>query len=230
MPANPSAAQSAAARVNGARSNGPRSSEGKSRSSANATRHGLRASRLQLTEDERLFVDELRQSLAARVMPADAAERDALEALLICEVKLARLDELEMRALDLTLGDEAEARPAGLPSLSTLDRYRGRIMRERRELEKRLEVFKASRTGLAEGTSMAPQALRYLADLAECRTTGSKDESTATTANDNKCTNEPKRPKAAHSPSEPVVSTDVMASSLRQMSCSSLIRSDRLGG
>ena len=230
MPVNPSAAQSAAARANGARSSGPLSSEGKVRSSANAARHGLRASRLRLTDDECGFVDELRQSLAARVMPADAAERDALEALLICEVKLARLDELEMRALDLTLGDEAEAKSARLPSLSTLDRYRGRIMRERRELEKRLEVFKASRTGLAEGASMAPEALRYLADLAERRAAGSKDKTAATTANDNKCTNEPKRPKAAHSPTEPVISTDVMASSLRQILCGSLLRNDRFGG
>ena len=187
MPINPTLAQSEASRQNGAQSAGPNTEAGRRQSSKNATKHGLRAERLELTDDEQNFADELRHSLAGRVLPGDAAERAALEALVICEIKLARLDLLEMRALDEALLEGEVVEKSRLPSLATLDRYRGRIMRERRELESRLEAFKNSRSKLTEQNGMAPDALRYLADLAEAKSA----------ANQDRCTNEPNEPVKA---------------------------------
>ena len=184
MPISPSAAQSDASRRNGAQSTGPKTETGKQRSAANATKHGLRAERLQLTEEERQWAEDLRQSLAGRTLPSDAAERATLEALIICEIKLARLDELEMRVLDEALLEVEDGEKKRLPSLSTLDRYRGRIMRERRELETRLETFKQTRSQFTEKEGLPAEAIRYLADLAERKML-------MMPANDDKCTNEP---------------------------------------
>ena len=124
-------------------------------------------------------------------MPVDATERATIEALVVCEIKLARLDQLEMRALDQALADEI-AEPVGkLPSLSTLDRYRGRIMRERRELEARLESLKNARSDLVGETAVRPEALRYLADLAERKAAAGPTSAPASVANDDGCTNKP---------------------------------------
>ena len=119
--------------------------------------------------------------------------RGIVEALVVCEIKLARLDQLEMRVLDLALDDENEEPARRLPSLATLDRYRGRIMRERRELESRLEALKASRSQLTGKSTMPPEALRYLADLAERKMAETAIQTQPEPANDDQCTKEPER-------------------------------------
>lgn len=184
MPLKPSASQSQTSRDNGARSKGPITEQGKKASSQNAVRHGLRADRLQLSDEERGFAKELRRDLVARILPVDGAERAVIEGLVIVEIKLGRLDGLEMRALDLAMMDEEEASVSKrMPSLSTLDRYRGRLMRERRELEQRLERLQASRSELTGDDRLRPEALRYLADLTERKQ--------AVPANEKSCTKEP---------------------------------------
>ena len=192
MPSNPTVAQSRTSRLNGAHSQGPATERGKRVSAKNATSHGLRAERLSLTEEECTFAAELRHSLAARVIPTDEAERASLEALVIVEIKLARLDGLEMRALDLAMIDDLDEQPRRMPSLSTLDRYRGRLLRERRELEDRLEALKASRSHLSREGELRPEALRYLAELADRKAHETRQSLAGQPANQNKCTNEPK--------------------------------------
>ncbi len=192
MPHSPSTFQSAASRANGARSNGPTSEQGKKVSSQNAVTHGLRAERLSLTDEERGFARELRRDLTSRNLPGDAAERATVESMVIVEIKLARLDALEMRALDLAMLEDEDAPVSKrMPSLSTLDRYRGRLMRERHELEARLQDLQASRSALIGKDRLKPDALRYPADLTE--------QKPAAPANDQRCTNEPESPtKPAH--------------------------------
>ena len=196
MPANPSFAQSRASRLNGAQSNGPISHEGKQKAARNANQHGLRAEHFELRDDERSFATELRHGLAARVMPVDTAERAAVEALVVVEIKLRRLDRLEMRALDLALLDNGEDMPKRMPSLSTLDRYRGRLMRERRDIESRLEALKSARSQFVGEGEIKPEALRYLADLAERKAAEIAENLVSQAANDDLCTNEPKAPSA----------------------------------
>ncbi len=82
MPTCPSIHQSEASRRNGALSAGPVTLDGKARSAANATRHGLRAGpfRLFANEDPATF-EALFQALLARHNPADAVERHWVEQL-----------------------------------------------------------------------------------------------------------------------------------------------------
>lgn len=160
MPHQPTALQSEASRRNGAASHGPVTDAGKAASARNATRHGLRAAGLALDPAETALAAELRAAWALRVLPADAIEAQAIEALVTVELKLMRLDRLELQALDAEQGE----RPP--PPLATLDRYRGRLLRERLAGERRLEAFCASRSGLAAGQPTAGQ-LRRLAAMLE---------------------------------------------------------------
>ena len=191
MPSHPTSAQSRASRLNGACSKGPASEAGKEKSSKNAVRHGLRADRFELADEEREDAASLRRDLSARLMPADAAERAVLEALVICEIKLARLDQLEMLALDQALMAPDAETGRRLPSLATLDRYRGRLLRERRELEARFETFQHTRSQFTDGQKITPDALRYLAELSERRAAEATQVNSTDAANDDGCTNEP---------------------------------------
>ena len=138
MPSRPSPAQSQASRHNGALSKGPKTEAGKNRVAANAMTHGMRAETIELTDAEELFAQQLRNELSRQFRSTTVAERSRLEALILCEIKLARLDGLELRVLQNALSENDEDLPKRLPSLATLDRYRGRLMRERREIEAQL--------------------------------------------------------------------------------------------
>src|SRR5687768_14758479 len=131
MPLSPSAAQSQASRRNGRCSSGPSTPDGRARSSAQATRHSLRAGpfRLLADEDPARFAAHL-DALLARHTPADAAERHQVEQIACAAWRQRRLLELETRLME-ALDKGAEAL-AGLPSLATLGRYAARIERDLR--------------------------------------------------------------------------------------------------
>lgn len=136
MPAAPSPAQSATSRLNGALSAGPITDAGKAASSANATRHGLRGGPLRLSDEETKHSARLRGWLARRLLVAEADLPPQAEAWVLAELKLARLDLLEMAARGGGIDDDVLS---ALPSVVTLGRYRARIIRERDLMMRQIE-------------------------------------------------------------------------------------------
>jgi hypothetical protein len=168
MPTCPSIHQSETSRRNGALSAGPVTIDGKARSAANATRHGLRAGpfRLFATEDPATF-EALFQALLARHNPADAVERHWVEQLAKALWRQRRADQLEDRILDASTDEPESAR---LPSLDTLLRYRTRIERDIRYAEIQLEALRRARPQALMGSrGLAPEQLRLMADRIEAR-------------------------------------------------------------
>ncbi|MFO1067740.1 MAG: hypothetical protein U1E14_04370 [Geminicoccaceae bacterium] len=136
MPADPSPLQSATSRLNALHSTGPASAAGKAASACNAFRHGLRATTIQVGPEEAAALERLHASLARRWQPHDAAAEELVQTLAVLELKLARLDGLELRLTHRL--DGGEPADAGLPSMATLQRYRASLQRERDAVERRL--------------------------------------------------------------------------------------------
>ncbi len=153
MPLSPTPAQSEASRLNALHSTGPVSLEGKAAASRNAVRHGLRGASIEVTPEERDLLVEATASLERRWQPVDAVEHGLVQALALIELKLVRLDTIEMQVLAAAIEESDGKR---LPSLSTLLRYRNRILEERREAEHRLRTATAQRcTNEAEAAALA---------------------------------------------------------------------------
>ncbi len=126
MPATPRPAAPAARRA------GPRTAEGKARSALNATRHGLRARHFALLphEDPAEFAALARAARRA-YRPADAVERELVEAIVAALWRELRADRLEAEILaDIAPADAGRscgsdlAEPAHRASLAVLLRYR----------------------------------------------------------------------------------------------------------
>jgi hypothetical protein len=132
-------------------------------------RHGRRAGGCIVQPDEADWFRSLLASLIARLKPADEVEASLVESLAVLELKLVRLDVLELRAL---AGDDGE-QAGRLPSLGMLVRYRARLLKERWEIDHRLRLLAASRcTNEAEakavpGSAVEAWAARRLALDAE---------------------------------------------------------------
>ena len=133
MPLSPIAAQSEASR-------------------RNAVHHGLRGIAIEVTPDEQDFLADTIASLECRWKPVDAVEHNLVQALALMELKLVRLDTIEMQLLSAAIAEPDGKR---LPSLNTLLRYRNRILKERWEAEHRLRAAIAQRcTNEAEGKAL----------------------------------------------------------------------------
>ena len=128
-------------------------------------RYGFRAGGCAVRPEEALWFGTLLTDLTCRLQPVDRAEADLVEAMAVLELKLARLDALELRVLDGE-GEEAAAR---LPSLTTLARYRSQLLKERSEIDRRLGQLARSRgtdeAEPGEAAPMDPEAARRLAEL-----------------------------------------------------------------
>lgn len=104
-------AQRAASRRNGARSTGPRTPEGRVRSSANRTTHGLNSVRLLLATED---VEEYRQHTGewvASLGPATAAEHQVVELVADLVWRLKRVERIEQRRALAILSNLAEQTP-----------------------------------------------------------------------------------------------------------------------
>ena len=167
MPADATAAQSEASRRNAALSTGPVTAAGKAASARNAVRHGLRGTVIEVFPEEQSLLADTLASLESRWQPADAVEHGLIQAMALLELKLVRLDTLELQVLAAAIEEPDGKR---LPSLNTLVRYRSRLLKERWEAEHRL------RTAIAQRCTNEADARKKA--LAEGRERLEMDEST----------------------------------------------------
>lgn len=161
MPHSPTSLQSETSRRNGALSRGPVTEAGKAASSQNAVRHGLRGGGFAVRAEESDWYAGLLATHLELYAPANAAEQSFVEALCMVELKLFRLDLLELRVLEPT-GEEAEGEEKSprLPTLATLARYRSRLVKDRWDLDHRLGQLVQRRKALGVGAEAARQELR----------------------------------------------------------------------
>src|SRR5512133_451601 len=97
------ASHTLANRENAQLSTGPRTPEGKSRSAANSTRHGLAGSFAVLAHESVEEFEDLETELLHKFLPVDAHEHFLVNQMIQAAWRLARIDRLEGRAFELSL-------------------------------------------------------------------------------------------------------------------------------
>ena len=163
--------RAAASRRNGARSQGPRTAAGKARTARNALKHGLRARRLVLLDDENATEFRAFQAAArAELAPSGTLQSELVERIVTAAWRARRGDRLEAALLGRHLGpdapDRGDAQAAlglglmrdgnGPPALETLVRYRGSVLAELFRALAALRLLQAQARELPE--SAAPDA------------------------------------------------------------------------
>ncbi|MEO1016977.1 MAG: hypothetical protein AAFY56_04710 [Pseudomonadota bacterium] len=103
-----------------------------------------------LNEEEIRLAEGLRHSYVRRYRPEDQLEREMVENLVILQLKMRRLDRLELEAMDRafdvgTNEPEVAESPKKYPSLETLGRYRSRLLKEQETTELRLSTLLSQR-------------------------------------------------------------------------------------
>ncbi|MEO1018170.1 MAG: hypothetical protein AAFY56_10815 [Pseudomonadota bacterium] len=172
------AAQQRASRVNGAKSKGPVTEEGRARSSRNAVSHGVLSSSVTLSADEIQLAEGIRYGYVRRYTPQDQLECEIVESLVMCQIKLRRLDRLELEAMERVFMLDDMNEPANpcvdelekqkkYPSLATLGRYRGRLNHERKLAEQRLMALIHDRPRAGEPMGLGALQHRFMADMIE---------------------------------------------------------------
>ena len=128
-------------RANGALSKGPITPAGKSRSSRNATRHGLMAKCVVLENESREGFDSSQSEFVARFAPADAVELGLVEEMLSAFWRQRRAWAIETRIMNNAISaqppDQDEltrlaggfASIAAQPPLELMHRYETRLHR-----------------------------------------------------------------------------------------------------
>jgi hypothetical protein len=132
-------------RRNGARSQGPRTAAGKARTARNALKHGLRARRLVLLDDENASEFRAFQAAAqAELAPSGRLQSELVARIVTTAWRARRGDRLEAALVGRHLGPDAQgvgdAQAAlglrlmrdgnGPRTLDTLVRYRGSVLAE----------------------------------------------------------------------------------------------------
>jgi hypothetical protein len=169
----PPNAKTLASRRNGAGSQGPKTATGKARSARNALRHGLRARKLVLLEDEdaaefRAFA----RALQAELMPEGRLQADLVSRIVMAAWRARRADKLEAGLLATYLEDAGSAAPDpraalgtelirdnhGPRALATLVRYRGSVLAELFRSLAALKMLQAEAPGRRAAGSTLPTA------------------------------------------------------------------------
>jgi hypothetical protein len=166
------ASQTPDAAARPARKRGPKTAAGKARSARNALKHGLRARRLILLQDEdSADFAAFDAAVRAELAPAGALEADLVTRLVTAAWRARRADRLEAALLGRHLSDarstDLYARQAALGHglirdghgarvMTTLVRYRGSVLAE---LFRSLAALQALRTQVRDVTNAAPAVL-----------------------------------------------------------------------
>jgi hypothetical protein len=96
-----SSARALASRINGARSHGPKTPEGKARSARNALKHGLRAQRLILLDDEDpAEFEDFAAAITAQLEPSGALQEELAARVAMAAWRMRRVDRIEAEILD----------------------------------------------------------------------------------------------------------------------------------
>ena len=162
-----SSARALASRINGARSLGPKTPEGKARSARNALKHGLRAERLILLDDEDPAEFEASvAAITAELEPTGALQEQLAARVAMAAWRMQRVDRLEAEILDerafgrdRSAGDLALALTRdgnGARVFDTALRYRGSVLAE---LWRALRALKALQAEACL-SSIQPRAAR----------------------------------------------------------------------
>jgi hypothetical protein len=104
--------QAAANRENAKLSTGPRTPEGKERSAANATRHGLSAAFTVLPQENLDEFQELYDNYYLEFKPSGAHESFLVEQMVHARWRIARIQRLELRLLADAAAEAAEGNAA----------------------------------------------------------------------------------------------------------------------
>jgi len=161
------AAQTIANRENAQLSTGPRTPEGKSRSAANSTRHGLAGSFAVLAHESADDYDQLLTQFCEKYLPTDGVEAFLIQQMTQAAWRLARIERLEARALELALenGDPNLDPDARILKSSTtyLDQFQRYRTAAERSFHKAHKAFMDSRT--ADKKLEAAQARAETAEM-----------------------------------------------------------------
>lgn len=148
-----------AARLNGAKSKGPTTAEGKARSAQNSTKHGLNSHAVVLATESHEEYEQLLADLFHVYRPADMVEFDLVHEIAATRWRLRRILRIETAAFDQAIeraveenSDAAEATAfealANSKTLSTLNRYEGRLRRAYERATAELRRIQAERTAV----------------------------------------------------------------------------------
>lgn len=145
--------------------------------------------------------DRLRHGWHARLRPLDEAERAAVDALAAVALCRRRLGPVEARVLEALA---AGAPAPGLPSLSTLCRYRARLEKDRTMAEQELRLLQDSRPRDIPHPELSPERLEWLAEHLRTRRAAAEAAAGAPGPSDRPACAAPARP-AGPGPRDPAV-------------------------
>jgi hypothetical protein len=155
------------ARANGVRSRGPVTAEGKARSSRNATRHGLLAKCVVLSNESPVGFHQMHDQFIDRFGPADGVEDGLIEEMVAASWRLRRAWALETRIVDDALADQPSGDELGRaaaafkalasrPELALIHRYETRLHAMYQRALYNLLLLRAS--GIPNEPDLAPPA------------------------------------------------------------------------
>lgn len=148
-----------AARSNGAKSRGPVTEEGKARSAQNSLKHGLSSSTVVLATESKEEYDQLLFDYIRLYQPVGPIETDLVHEIAATRWRLRRIVRIETAAFDQAIERAMEENPdaaeteafdslANSKTLSTLNRYEGRLRRAYERATAELRRIQAERTAV----------------------------------------------------------------------------------